>query len=456
MLDSGTREMILEARDAARKRGLRASVMLHREDSHLMRIGNSSVSLNTSEKLTRLDIRVLDGNREGTHTVLGEVRSSAQVLESIELSAKKAAAAVPKDYTPRLAEVEESVDESPQYDPALEELDPAVKAGVYAEVFEGAGKRYNYSGSWSSGSTELYLVSTANDREAYHKGTDQLFSIVLKHPDAKWELQDEQTGWKAGDVAAEATIDRLKRYADLYEKVPGVRIEPGEYTVVFGPSALAELAGMALMTGVSGRLYEEKMSWTAQNALGDAVLGGNVTLVDDPGNPLTFMYGFDAGGIRRRRFPMIENGRLSALIYDMATAAKYGKEPTGHECEPSLSMSCGTGPEDPLEAVKGMGRVLFVPAIHYMNLPNMSKGIFTGSSRFSAVVLEDGRMAAPMFSTRITDSFQNVFGNIAALSSKQVSVNGSNTYGRRSPVAAAVPSYAVVEKVKITDCAESF
>ena len=72
------------------------------------------------------------------------------------------------------------------------------------------------------------------------------------------------------------------------------------------------------------------------------------------------------------------------------------------------------------------------------------------------VVLENGRMAAPMFSTRITDSFQNVFGNVAVLSSKQVSVNGSNTYGRRSPVAAAVPSYAVVEKVKITDCAESF
>ena len=133
MLDSGTREMILEARDAARRRGLRASVMLHRENSHLMRIGNNSVSLNTSEKLTRLDVRVLDGNREGTHTVLGEVRSAAQVLESIELSARKAAAAVSKDYTPMLAEVREGVDESPQYDAALENLDPAVKARIYAE-----------------------------------------------------------------------------------------------------------------------------------------------------------------------------------------------------------------------------------------------------------------------------------------------------------------------------------
>lgn len=456
MLDSGTREMILEARDDARRRGLRASVMLHRENSHLMRIGNNSVSLNTSEKLTRLDVRVLDGNREGTHTVLGEVRSAAQVLESIELSARKAASAVPKDYTPMLAEVREGVDESPQYDAALENLDPSVKARIYAEIFEAVGSSYNYSGSWSSGSMEVYLVSTASDREAYHRGTDQLFSVVLKHPEAKWELQDEQTGWKAGDIAAEATIERLKRYADLYEKVPGIRIEPGEYTVVFGPSALAELAMSALMTGVNGRLYEEKMSWTAQNAVGDRVLGENITVVDDPGNALTFMYGFDAGGIRRRKFPVIEAGRLSALIYDMATAAKYGKEPTGHECEPSISIACGTGPESPMEAVKGMGRALFIPAIHYMNLPNVSKGVFTGSSRFSAVVLEDGRMAAPMFSTRITDSFQNVFGNVAVLSSRQVSVNGSNTYGRRSPVAAAVPSYAVVEKVRITDCAESF
>ncbi|HQB82248.1 MAG TPA: metallopeptidase TldD-related protein, partial [Candidatus Rifleibacterium sp.] len=108
------------------------------------------------------------------------------------------------------------------------------------------------------------------------------------------------------------------------------------------------------------------------------------------------------------------------------------------------------------EAVKGIGKVLYIPALHYLNIPNASKGIFTGSSRFNAVLIENGKVVGPIFSSRITDTFQSVFGKIVKISQEAESVNLSNTYGRRSPVAFAVPSYIVSEKVKITDCAESF
>jgi predicted Zn-dependent protease len=91
-----------------------------------------------------------------------------------------------------------------------------------------------------------------------------------------------------------------------------------------------------------------------------------------------------------------------------------------------------------------------------MNIPSRSKGIFTGSSRFNAVLVEDGKIVSPIFSSRVTDSFQNVLGNVKVISSVSESVNGSNTYGRRTPVAMNVPSYIVSEGVKITDSADSF
>ncbi|MCD4848115.1 MAG: hypothetical protein K8R76_07990, partial [Candidatus Aegiribacteria sp.] len=132
-------------------------------------------------------------------------------------------------------------------------------------------------------------------------------------------------------------------------------------------------------------------------------------------------------------------------------------EPTGHNTRsPGIVLNTGDGFEYPLEAVKDMGRVLYIPALHYMNLPSRSKGIFTGSSRFNALLVEDGKVISPIFSTRITDSFQNVLGNVKVISSVSESVNGSNTYGRRMPVAVSVPSYIVAEGVKITDCADSF
>ena len=103
-----------------------------------------------------------------------------------------------------------------------------------------------------------------------------------------------------------------------------------------------------------------------------------------------------------------------------------------------------------------MGKILCIPALHYLNLPNANKGIFTGGSRFNALLIEDGEIISPIFSTRITDSFQNVFKNVSVISKKPDSINLSNTYGRRSPVATSVPSYIVAQNVKITDCAESF
>lgn len=457
MLEKRVRNAIRRVRDSAADRGVQAAFTLHREDSHLMRIGNSSVSLSTSERLTRLDVHVVDGRREGSHTQMTEITSADVVEAALETARAKARVGAEKDYQPLLPEVRQSIEEEPQLDPEVTGLDPAVKADGYGEIFRGAGEEFNYSGSWSSGMTEIYLTSTANGNEAYHRGTDWKFSVVLKHPEEKWELQHGQTGWRADGFDPQLSVDSFRGYLPVYSGNSGVKVEPGEYTVLFGAEALADIAAMAAFTGLSGRMWEEKLGWTSGSDVEDSVMGENVTLVDDPTSDLTFRMGFDGGGMVRRPFTAVEKGVMKNLFYDLATAAKYGREPTGHDTgSPSLVLHCGQGPEDPLEAVRDLGKVLYIPALHYMNMPSMARGIFTGSSRFSATMVEDGEITGPIFSTRITDTFQNVLGSMRTLSSAAVSQNQSNTYARRSPRAMGVPSYAVVEGVKITDCADSF
>lgn len=455
MLDDLTRDAILEVRDEASVKGIHAFFTMHREKSHLMRIGNNSVSLNTSVDLTRLDVEVVDGRREGSYTVMGDITGPADVRRALETAVEKASVSTPKDYDPIPLLVEENAEEMLQYDEALEDMDSRVKASVYKEIMKETGERLNYSGSWSSGSTEVFLACTGNPNLAWRIGTDQQFTCVLKHPSEKWELASFQTGWKPGDVTASTTKHEFQRLLPVYGK-PGFRVEPGEYTVLFGSQALADILGMALWTGLSGRGYEEGMNWTCGKARGDRLLSGMVTVVDDPSDMNTFRFGFDMAGMTRKPFPLVEEGILKNLFYDRATAARYGREPTPHHGSASPVMSPGEGPECPLEAVREMGRVLFIPALHYTHIPNRSKGIFTGSSRFSAVLVEDGRMVSPIFSSRITDTFERVLGNISVLGPTGVSVNGSNTYDRRMPEAASVPAYMVSTGVKITDCADSF
>lgn len=457
MLDERLRDMLMAVRDRAASRGIGTTLALHREHSHLMRIGNSSVSLNTSETLTRLDVEVVDGRRQGTHTHLGPLDTEAVVQAAVDLAAAKAAVASAKDYDPPVTVVDEPVAESPQYDEALAALDPAVKAATYDHVFRAVGLPYNYSGAWSSGVTEQYVISTANRHEAWHLGTDQRFNVVLKHPEQRWELSHTQTGWRAGDVQADRAAEAFLALLPIYEAEPGHRVPSGPHTVVLGAEALAEILGMAAWTGLSGRSWEERWGWTAHRQIGDAILGPNISLADDPTVDQTFGFGFDLRGQRRRPYPVVTDGALAGLMYDSAAAAKYGRRATGHDT-PSLSLTLrpGDAPSDPLQAVADRERVLHIPALHYLHVPNPSQGTFTGSSRFNAVLVEGGRVTHPLFSTRITDTFENVLGHVVAIARETVSVNTSNTYGRRAPNAMSLPAYVVCEGVRVTDAAEGF
>ena len=457
MLDDIIRKAVVQVRDYAEAEGITATLAVHHEKSHLMRIGNNSVSLNTLEDLTRLDVQVTNGSRQATHTHMGMIDGPETVRMALDIAVRKAAVASPKTYQPIPDRVEVSIDEREQYDPALADLDPGYKADAYTEIIRRLGEGYNFSGSWSSGLTEIFLVTTGSPEQAFHRGTDQLFSVVLKHPEKMWELNHTQTGWRLSDFSVDTTVEALKRLLPVYEEHEGTQIEPGEYTVLFGSEAVSEIVNMAAWTGLGGRGWEEKQSWTAKHQPGEPVLGENITLTDDPCDPETFRFGFDMCGRKRRLFPLIEKGLLKNLMYDVSTAARYGKKPTAHDIgSTGIVLATGDGPSDPLEAVKGMGRVLWIPALHYMNIPSRSKGIFTGSSRFNAVLVEDGKVVSPIYSSRVTDAFGSVLSNVKVLSSVAESVNGSNTYGRRSPVAVSVPSYIVSEGVKITDCAESF
>lgn len=454
MLSAKIREMVMEARDRAADRGLVASIQLHSENSHLMRIGNNSVSLNTSEALTRLDIEVISGRKKGTHTNMGTIAGSEELFQMILAVAEKAENSGIMDYKPVLPVIERNIHKSDQYDPLLENLDPSAKEQVYSGIIAGCGKNYNYSGSWSSGSTETFLVTTANRNTAHILLTDQQFTCVLKHPDRMWELADWQTGWKAGDVTVEKAVSSFKELLPVYENNEGLRVEPGSYKVVLGSQAVGDLLGMAVWTGCAGRTWEMKMGWTAGNSIGDEILHRSVTIMDDPGDENVFSNPLSDSGMITKPVPMVENGKLASLMYDRNTASMYGKEATPNAgC---LVMAPGHGPESVAEAVKNQQTVLYIPAIHYMNMPNMSRGIFTGSSRFSAVLLKNGKVAGPIFSSRITDSFQNIFGKILDMSARAVSVNTSSTYGRRNPTAVSVPSWLLVDDVKITDCADSF
>lgn len=458
MKDNKAFDYIRKARDIAKQKGIKASFHLHIEKSHLMRIGNSSVSLNTSEHLFRLQIEVLDGKKIGNHTQMGAISSTDYVIQALNIAIEKAKHAFESDYQPLLKGPQENIEKSNQFDKSLENLDSEYKVCFFKNVISETGSQYNYSGSWSSGSIEIFMISTENNYEAYHLGTDQKLIIVLQHPEKRWEIKSELSSWKLNDFKTDNVINYFKNLLPVYENNNGYKIEPGEYTVAFGPGAIAEFLFAFTEIGLNGLAYEEKQSWLCKNKIGDKISLDCVTISDNPDSDLVFGLSFDDAGIKRSNFPLIEKGILKGLMYSIQTAAKYNKPLTGHTLTYINNVVLDTGKDTPniLDAVKDLGKVLYIPDIHYIGVASPTKGIITGSSRYNAVLIENGKIIAPLFSCRITERVGKIFNNIVRISSKSFSYNLSNTYERRSPFALGMPSYIVSKNVMITDCADSF
>jgi predicted Zn-dependent protease len=457
MLESRLRDIITSVRDSARSDGIDAHFMLHREKSGLVRIGNSAVSLSTREDLTRLEISVYKGRRVGSYGLTTDLESKEQALDALKQAVNSAENALEKDYDPIFPVVEEAVDDTKGLDPELENLSPAVKTKFYGKIVKALKGNYNFSGAWSSGSTELYIVSTANEHEAYRKFTDQAFSVVLKENDKKWELNAERTGKSSKDFTADSVIEQLDGMLPIYEDNSGYRTSLERQRVLFGTQAVGQLVLLSLWSGFIGRSYEEKRSYTAGLNYGDSLFTDSVSIVDDPNHGQVFGLPFDQTGRRRKRFPLVENGVFKGLLYDDATAAKYGRKPTGHEVNVvDMVLETGDGPENFAKAMELAGDAIYIPFIHYVGVPDPVKGTFTGSSRFNAMRIEGGTFVAPLFSSRITDDIPIVFSNVVSLSGKAVSVNMSSTYERREPEAYSVPEWILCDNVRISDVAESF
>jgi len=458
MLEPRVRELLCAVRDDARREGIQAEFSFHRERSSLIRLGNSAVALSTSEELTRFGVEVQDGRRIGSYSLTGDVTSAEPLRRALRKAAEICAASPEKEYEPIFGAVEETIDDSRGFDPALEAMPPEEKIGLCAKVIKtvGPGGAYEFSGSWTSGSTEYYYITTANDREAYRRLTDGRLVLAIQEQQRKWEIYSEQAGKDTAAFSAETAIAEFDSLLPIYESQPGWAPPLGNARVIFGPQAIGEMTMMAIWGGFIGRLYEEKQAYTSGKSFGEPLFSQQVSITDAPDHAGVYGMPFDFNGRRRRSFPLVENGAFRGLMYDTRTAAKYGKTPTGHDGAADLVFATGDAPAGRAAAFELAGEGLYIPYLHYVNMPEPSKGILTGSSRFNALCIEGGRPVSPLFSVRVTDSVVNMLSHVVAIASQPAFVDISTSYARRSPEALSVPEYLICDNVRISDRTETF
>jgi predicted Zn-dependent protease len=157
--------------------------------------------------------------------------------------------------------------------------------------------------------------------------------------------------------------------------------------------------------------------------IGERVMGQNVTLKDDPFHPLHRGSPFDAEGIPTRPITLIERGVVRGPVYDRPTAAKEGKESTGHSLPiPNtigplarhLVLEGGTGAPEAL--LEGIDRGLWVTRVWYTNVVDPKTVTLTGMTRDGLFAIENGRITHAVRNFRFNQSVVGMLGQVEGMS----------------------------------------
>jgi predicted Zn-dependent protease len=332
------------------------------------------------------------------------------------------------------------------WDEATAALDPALAGAALHSAFEvAAAHGAEAFGIWTAGAVDTALASSTGTL-ASDAVTDAYMKVIARDADGR-------TGWGSGAAVAASGIDPAAIAARAVAKVgreEPVAVEPGEYTVVLEPEAVADLLDFLGFLAFNGLAHAEGRG-ALEGRLGTRVAAPAINLSDSPRFPRTLPRAFDMEGVPKAPMPLIQDGVAHAVVHDTRSAARAGGDArsTGHATAPGGSsfgphptnlVLIGGGAADEAELTATVERGLYVTRFWYVNAVHEKQTLVTGTTRDGTFLIEDGRVGRPVRDLRFTDSVLRILEATEALASTPRLVADAHFYGRRFATGAVCPA----------------
>lgn len=216
-------------------------------------------------------------------------------------------------------------------------------------------------------------------------------------------------------------IDALikKSTDDACQKLGGEVAPTGQYPVIFNSDAMSDLLDTYSVI-FSSENAQRGLS-RLNDKEGEMIASEIVTIVDDPfnkDNPEPMV--FDAEGCPTRKKNVIENGKLTTLLYNMKTAAVAKKQTTGNAYKAGYSSPVSISPFSMyIESGKNTEEELFAKAqngVYITSLGGLHAGANPVSGDFSlqssGFMIENGKKTKFVKSFTVAGNFYDVLKNI--------------------------------------------
>lgn len=302
-------------------------------------------------------------------------------------------------------------------DEATERLSAKERAAAIENaISQGEAAKLQVAGFYTHGS-ELYALGSSTGLRALHRSTEASFTTTARLPDGSG------SGWAGAISHRSAEIDAVNLAKVAIDKAVRSQrprpLEPGHYTVVLEPAAVADLLAF-YMRSLDARRADEGRSFFAKagggNRLGEKLFGDHITLRSDPSDPATPGIPFSDEGLPLRARSYIDKGTIAALSYSRYWAKKQGTEPTSL---PRVAHLLGGEARDE-ELLRGVQRGVLITRFWYTRWVDPQSILVTGLTRDGVFLIENGQITAPVNNFRFNESPVTMLKNADALSERTV------------------------------------
>lgn len=217
------------------------------------------------------------------------------------------------------------------------------------------------------------------------------------------------------ELAKEAVKDALS-------SIGYTSVDSGAYTVVFSNKVMSSL--LSVYSSIFSAEAAQKGLSLLKDKEGEIIAADIVTLTDDPLYKDALVKStFDDEGAATYTKNIIENGKFTTLLHNLATAAKAGVKTTGNGYKASYSSPVGINHYNfYINPVKGSLEDLFAEAgngIYITSVEGLHAGADAISGDFSlsssGFKIENGKKTTPVKGITISGNFLDLLKNISAI-----------------------------------------
>ncbi|SDY39066.1 TldD/PmbA family protein [Hymenobacter psychrophilus] len=262
-----------------------------------------------------------------------------------------------------------------------------------------------------------YFQALRNNKglEAYQQSTNVDFSITVRTPDGTG------SGYATADYTDAAKFNAKNLTQLAADKAAGSRnaraLEPGKYTVILEPAALASDEGLLnnLMYSLGAREADEGRSFLSKkgggNKVGEKLFDERITIYSDPLNAEVPSGVFDGEGLPVKRMTWIDKGKVSNLYYSRFWGQKSGKPATAFPG--NWIMEGGT--QSVQDLIKGTAKGILVTRLWYIRDVDPQTLLYTGLTRDGTFYIENGQIKFPIKNFRFNESPVIMLNNVEAI-----------------------------------------